>query len=153
MGNASLSDLLTAWREAERGWERLGPAEDVRERALDVVAAWVTYQDAALPRDTNEVLLVADDEQVYVGVTRGVTRLLGYDVVDLIGTRVQDLAAPDLQETTPARWAEFLAEGRQDGEFRLRAKDGRLVSLRFQARAHHPVPGFHMSRLWPDDKE
>ncbi|MEO8570679.1 MAG: PAS domain-containing protein [Chloroflexota bacterium] len=147
-----MSDLLTAWREAERRWEQLGPAKDVRERALEVVAAWVTYQDAALPGDTNEVLLVADDEQVYVGVTRGVTSLLGYDVGDLNGTRVQDLAAPDLQETTPARWAEFLADGRQDGEFRLRAKDGRLVSLRFQARAHHPVPGFHMSRLWPDDE-
>lgn len=125
---------------------------DVRERALDVVVAWVTYQDAALPGDANEVLLVADDEQVYVGVTRGVTRLLGYDVGDLIGTRVQELAAPDLQETTPARWAEFLAKGRQDGDFRLRAKDGRLVTLQFQARAHHPVPGFHMSRLWRADE-
>lgn len=148
----ALSGPLTTWREAERRWEQRGPAEDVRERALEVVAARVTYQDAALLEDTNEVLLVADDEQVYVGVTRGVTRLLGYDVGDLIGTRVQDLAAPDLKETTPSRWAEFLAEGRQDGDFRLRAKDGRLVALRFQARAHHPVPGFHMSRLWPDDQ-
>jgi len=25
------------------------------------------------------------------------------------------------------------------------------VALRYQARAHHPVPGFHLSRLWPAD--
>ena len=111
----ALSGLLTAWREAERRWEQRGPADDVRARALEVVAAWVTYQDAALLEDSNEVLLVADDEQVYVGVTRGVTRLLGYDVGDLIGTRVQDLAAPDLKETTPSRWAEFLAEAVRTG--------------------------------------
>ncbi len=151
VGNPSLSDLLTAWREAERRWERRGTIEDIRARALEVVAAWVAYQDAALPADTDEVLLVADDEQVYVGSAGGLTRVLGYDVIDLIGERVQDLAAPDLHATTPGQWAQFLAEGRQEGRFRLRAKDGRLVSLRYQARAHHPVPGFHMSRLWPED--
>lgn len=35
--------------------------------------------------------------------------------------------------------------------FRLRAQDGNLMWLRYQARAHHPVAGFHVSRLWPDD--
>ena len=151
LSTVSLSELLTAWREAERRWERHGSPEDVRTRALEVVAAWVAHQDAALPADTDEVMLVADDDQVYVGITRGVTRLLGYDQADLIGRRVQDVAAPDVRGTTSAQWAEFLADGRQEGRFGLVAKDGRFVDLRYQARAHHPVPGFHLSRLWPDE--
>lgn len=104
-----------------------------------------------MPPEIDEVLLVADDDQVYVGVSRGVTRLLGYDLTELLGSRVEDVAVPDLLATTPAQWAAFLADGRQDGVFQLRTKDGRHVSVHYQARAHHPVPGFHMSRLWSDD--
>lgn len=42
--------------------------------------------------------------------------------------------------------------GRQDGTYDLEAKDGPMVTLRYQARAHHPVPGFHVSRLWPESE-
>jgi PAS domain S-box-containing protein len=94
-------------------------------------------------------MLVADDDGAYVHATRGVTGVLGYEPLDLIGLRVQDLAAAELQESTPGQWADFLAEGRQEGQFQLRAKDGLVVPLLYQARAHHPVPGFHASRLWP----
>ena len=116
-----------------------------------MVRAWTDYQDAALPLGSGEFMLVADDEQVHVGVTAGVTEVLGYAPDELIGQRIADLAAPELRKTTPAQWTAFLADGRQEGDFRLRAKDGRLVPLRYQARAHHPVPGFHMSRLWVDE--
>ena len=146
---ASITELLTAWRDAERRWERLAPTEDVRAAGLAVVAAWAEYQDAALPADTDEFLLVADDEGAYVGATRGVARVLGYEPAEIVGLRIRDVAVPDLQAGTPQEWSEFLAAGRQDGTFRLTAKDGHPVSLRYQARAHHPVPGFHVSRLWP----
>jgi PAS domain S-box-containing protein len=145
----SIPELLAAWRAAERRWERPAPADEVRAAALEVIAAWVAYQDAAVAPEA-EFMLVADDNQTYVGATRGVTAILGYGADELIGRRVEDIAAPQLQAETPAQWAAFLAEGRQDGGFRLRAKDGQIVSLRYQARAHHPVPGFHMSRLWLD---
>ena len=84
--------------------------------------------------------------------TRGVTAILGYEPHELIGMRVVDLAAIELQERTPNQWEDFLAEGRQEGRFQLRAKDGRIVSLQYQARAHHPVPGFHASRLWVEEE-
>jgi PAS domain S-box-containing protein len=151
VGTALISDLLAAWRDAERRWERPGSAEEVRMAAMSVVHAWTAYQDAALSRGSGEFMLVADDEQTYVGATVGVTGALGYEPEELIGLRISDVAAPELQESTPGQWAQFLADGRQDGRFRLRAKDGPLVSLRYQARAHHPVPGFHLSRLWPDE--
>jgi PAS domain S-box-containing protein len=148
----SIPELLAAWRAAERRWERHAPAEDVQAAALEVIEAWAAYQDAALPPDTREFMLVADDRGAYVHATRGVTRVLGYEPLDLIGLRVQDLAAIELQESTPDQWTAFLADGRQEGLFRLRTKDGRTVPLLYQARAHHPVPGFHVSRLWPIDE-
>lgn len=98
-------------------------------------------------------MLVADDEGVYAAATRGVTRILGYEPAELIGRRIREVAAPDLRDLTPREWDAFLASGRQEGIYRLVAKDGSVVSLRFQARAHHPVPGYHVSRLWRDDGE
>ena len=147
----SIPELLEAWRAAERRWERHAPAEEVRAAAVEVIAAWAAYQDAALPPDHREFTLIADDNGRYVHATRGVSRILGYEPADLIGMSVVDLAAIELQEATPTQWADFLAVGRQEGHFQLRAKDGRVVSLSYQARAHHPVPGFHASRLWPDE--
>jgi PAS domain S-box-containing protein len=147
----SIPELLEAWRAAERRWERHAPAEEVRAAAVEVIAAWAAYQDAALPPDPREFTLIADDDGRYVHATNGVARILGYEPADLIGMSVVDLAATELQEATPAQWADFLAVGRQEGHFQLRAKDGRVVSLSYQARAHHPVPGFHASRLWPDE--
>ena len=147
----SIPELLEAWRAAERRWERHAPPEEVRAAALDVIAAWSAYQDAALPPESREFTLVADDDGRYVHATRGVTRILGYEPADLIGLGVVDLAASQVEEATASQWAEFLAAGRQEGRFELRAKDGRVVRVFFQARAHHPVPGFHASRLWLDD--
>jgi PAS domain-containing protein len=127
------------------------PAADVQLAALEVVRAFVAYQDAALPADTREFLLIADDTQTYVGVTQGVTVVLGYRPEDVIGQRISDLAAHDIREATPAQWQAFLADGRQEGRFRLLTATGQPVPLLYQARAHHPIPGFHMSRLWPEE--
>jgi PAS domain S-box-containing protein len=103
-----------------------------------------------MPVDTGEFMLVADDEGTYVAATAGVRAMLGYDPNEVVGRRIQDLAAEELVADTPRQWADFLAAGRQDGRFRLRTKDGRSIAVHYQARAHHPVPGFHMSRLWPE---
>lgn len=148
---ASIPELLASWRAAERRWERQASPDEVHAAALDVVEAFVTYQDAALPRDTHEFILVVDEDQTYVGATRGVTTLLGYEPEELMGRRIGDLAAPEQLETAPAQWLAFITVGRQEGRFRLRTRDGEPVVLHYQARAHHPVPGFHLSRLWPDD--
>ena len=150
MGSASIAALLAEWRAAERLWERHGSPDEVGLAAEAVVRAWVAYQDASIPPGSGEFMLVAADDQTYVAATAGITEVLGYEPGELLGLRVEDLAAPELRETTPGQWTQFLADGRQDGQFRLKAKDGQPVSLRYQARAHHPVPGFHMSRLWPD---
>lgn len=151
MQRPSLPDLLNAWRAAERRWERLGAGDDVRSAAFGVLAAWLAYQDAALPPEPGEFILVAGDDQVYVAATSGVRAVLGYEPDEVVGRTISELAAPELQASTADEWAAFLAAGRLDGRFRLMTKRGTPLALRFQARAHHPVPGFHISRLWPDD--
>jgi PAS domain-containing protein len=153
MTTSSLPELLAAWRNAERRWEQQAPAEEVHRAALDVVEAFVAYQDAALPAGTREFLLIVDDDQRYVGATAGVTTVLGYRPEELLGRRIGDLAAAEDLEATPAQWLAFMAAGRQDGGFRLQSKAGETVELRYQARAHHPIPGFHLSRLWPEDSQ
>ena len=149
MPTASISDALFAWREAERSWEATDPAgPDYRSSAIAVISAWLRYQELT-DEDTGTFVLVADDEHRYIAVSDGVEAALGYEAADLLGRRIEDIAAPDLAPGTPAAWQRFLADGRQDGEFRLVACDGRQVAFSFQARAHHPIPGFHTSRLWP----
>jgi PAS domain S-box-containing protein len=143
-----LSDELDAWREAERRWEATDPTHPAyRARAIDVIAAWLRYQERT-ERNAGSFVLVADDEHTFVAVSDGVEAALGYEAADLLGRRIEDIAAPDLAEATPAQWQRFLSDGRQDGQFRLLACDGQEIEMRFQARAHHPIPGFHTSRLW-----
>ena len=141
--------MLAAWRATERRWERHAPVDEVHAAALKVVAAFVAYQDVALQSQPGEFILVVDEDQTYVGATRGVTTVLGYRPEELIGRRIADLATPAQIEATSAQWLAFVSEGRQEGRFRLQTAGGAPVELRFQARAHHPVPGFHLSRLWP----
>jgi PAS domain S-box-containing protein len=146
----SIPNALDTWRAAERRWETTAPTDPgYRAASIEVISAWLRYQELT-DHEAGSFVLVADDDHRYVAVGEGVTAALGYEPSDLLGRRVDDLAAPDLASSTPAAWQRFLSDGRQDGEYRLLARDGREVSLHFQARAHHPIPGFHTSRLWAD---
>lgn len=83
--------------------------------------------------------------------TNGVRRVLGSQPGTLIGQRIVDITAPAILDQTQAQWERFLAEGRHEGTYQLRDAAGGVVEVRYQARDHHPVPGFHVSRLWPCD--
>lgn len=149
MSTTNISEALDAWREAERRWE-LTPADDNESRssAIEVIAAWLRYQElTGLEQDS--FVLVADEGHAFVAVGGGVKAALDYEPADLLGRRIEDIAAPDLAATTSSTFDRFLADGRQDGEYRLLARDGHEVAMRYQARAHHPIPGFHTSRIWP----
>jgi PAS domain S-box-containing protein len=149
VATASVIKALNVWREAERRWEATDPADaDYRASGIAVVSAWLRYQEL-VGEDPGSFVLVADDEHRYVAVSDGVESALGYEASDLLGRQIEDIAAPDLVPGTPEAWQRFLSDGRQDGQFRLVACDGREVAMAFQARAHHPIPGFHVSRLRP----
>ncbi len=150
MAGPTLPKLLAAWRDAERSWEQVATDDVVKERAAAVLAAWAAYQNASQAAGSEEVLLVADEDRVYRAAAGAVTRVLGYESADLIGHRIEDITATEMQPDTARLWGQFLVDGRQDGRYQVRARGGRVVAVRFQARAHFPVPGFHLSRIWPD---
>ena len=106
---SSLAELLRAWREAERRWELPGSPEQIRAAALRVVGAWATYQNASLPDDTDEFMLVADDNGTYIAATNGVRGVLGYEPGSLVGQRIVDITAPAILDQTQAEWERFLA--------------------------------------------
>lgn len=145
---SAVGEILASWRAAERAWEGMSAdAPGFRDASIAVLRAWLAYQAATEPAEPGTFALATDDDHVYVAVSAGVTAILGYEPAELLGRRIEDISAPDLATATPDAWRSFLAEGRQDGEYRLLAKDGSTVAVRFQARAHHPIPGFHVSRL------
>lgn len=150
MSRPTIHEALDAWRAAERRWESM-PYDDpaYRQASIDVIAAWLTYNAPNEEDEPGSFVLVADGEHRYVAVSDGVKATLGYEPAQLLGRRIDDIAAPDLVAGTDEQWQRFLADGRQDGEFRLLAADGREVALRFQARAHYPIAGYHRSKLWP----
>jgi len=144
------SEALAAWRDAERRWEYTRIDDPgFRAAGVEVVSAWLRYQEL-INRQPGSFVLVADDDHRYVAVGGGVKAVLGYEPEDLLGQRIEDISPPDLAAGTPIAWEQFLTDGRQDGAYRLLARDGHEVPMRFQARAHHPIAGFHTSRLWPD---
>ena len=113
-GTLSIPELLAAWRATERRWERQAPDDEVHVAAHEVVAAFVAYQDAALRPQTGEFMLIVDEDQAYVGATRDVTTVLGYQPEELIGRRFGDLATPDELGATPGQWRTFVGKGRQE---------------------------------------
>ena len=149
MSAPAMHDALAAWRNAERHWESTAPDDPgYRAASIRVVSAWLSYHEAASSAPGSFVLIV-DDDLRYVAVSPSVHDHLGYAPEELVGQRIADVLPPDARANTPTDWQQFLTDGRQDGEYRVLARDGREIHVRFQARAHHPVPGFHLSRMWP----
>ena len=145
-----VSARLEAWRVADRRWEMTPPsAPGYRAACIEVLRCWLAYHAAADVGEPGEFALVTDEERTYVAVSESVEATLGYAPASIIGLRIEDLAAPTVSGATAERWTEFVLAGRQDGTFELIAKDGSTLAVRYQARAHFPIAGFHLSRLWP----
>lgn len=151
MPRTDVGSLLAAWRAADQRWEATSRADpSFSTVCVDVLRAWLAYHEAVDPREPGEIFLIADDDRIYVAVSRGVETTLGYSAESLLGRRVEDLAPPQVASATPQRWATFVEEGRQDGTFDMVRSDGSTATMRYQARAHYPIANYHLSRLWPD---
>ena len=82
---------------------------------------------------------------------RGVTDILGYAPKELVGRKIESVVAGGAGVDPAQDWQRFLIDGRQEGEYSMLDRDGGAVRLRYRARAHHPIPGYHLSRLRPTD--
>lgn len=145
-----VGQTLTRWRAAEIAWHTTSgrdwaSQEDARR---SVVRAWIEYQEA-VATDPDEVLLVVDRARCYVGVSSNVERILGYGPEVLTGRTIESIAHPVPHEATELAFQRFLEEGHQEGIYSLVCADGRVVQFDFEARAHRPIHGYHVSRLRP----
>lgn len=148
MPTPEIRAALNAWRTAERRWRATPPGDAAyRTTCLDVIAAWLAYQE--LVNDADSFVLVVDDERRYVAVSDGVRAALGYEPSELVGATPATILPVDPATNVATAWQRLLDEGRYDGEYRLVGKDRMEVAVRFEARAHHPIPGYHALRSWP----
>ncbi len=138
---------LAAWREAERRWESADPADVVaaREAATGVIEGWMTYQDLSGSWGPDAVL-VADAHGVFVAANAAASQLLGRSTADLLGRTVADITAPGQDGLVDGLWQDFLARGSMSGRYDLETPAGG-VTVTYDARAHHPIPGYFTSRL------
>jgi len=90
-----------------------------------------------------EAILIADDSARYVDANPAAVRLLGYSLEDLRSMTVADIAAP---ETARSRWQAFEHDGVQRGEIDLRACDGTVRTMEYNA-VRDFQPGLHLSML------
>jgi PAS domain-containing protein len=97
--------------------------------------------------EKDEIVLVADDTMTYVAVFGPTEQVFGRPSEELVGRHMSSVTPPESLAQMDASWSEFAAQGRLEGTYPLLARDGRRVMTRFRARAHHPVPGDHTSRL------
>lgn len=150
MHTPTVTQALDGWRVAERRWNATHPDDPTfRTASVGLISAWLDYQVAVECFDPGCVVLVADDEQRFVAVAGEIKSFLGYEPEDLLGRRIQELTAPALAGSAPAEWQRFLADGRQEGGYRMLDRGGREVAVRFVVTANHPIPGYHLSRIWP----
>ena len=137
---------LNAWREAERLWEGAdrSDADAVGRAARDVIAAWMRYEAIS----GSSAILVANAEGTLVAANEAAGDLVGLSVEDLIGQTTRDITASEDEGGVGDMWQDFLVRGMMSGSYRLRRGEG-TVEVTYEARAHHPIPGYFSSRLRP----
>lgn len=80
----------------------------------------------------SERVVFVDRERRYIDATDKACELIGYQRTELLGKRIEDLAAEpprDIQK----QFTQYVIEGSQQGVFELRHKDGHLVRIKFRA--------------------
>jgi PAS domain S-box-containing protein len=96
--------------------------------------------------NTQDAILLTDDDARYVDVNPAACELTGYNRDELLQRSVWDITPVPNRETGERLWREFIASGRQGGEYTLARKDGSLVSVEYRAVASI-LPGLHLSVL------
>ena len=81
--------------------------------------------------DESECVMFVDSDRRYFHVTQSAAELLGYGDGELIGRRIDDIAAPEMD--VGAKFESYVRDGKQHGVFTLRHRDGSPVRVRYAA--------------------
>lgn len=100
----------------------------------------------ALFNSTSDAILLSDNQGRYVEANPAASKLLGYSKRELLQMTVSDLVEPAFRDQVESNWNQFLREGNQAGQIRLRRQDGGMVTVDYTAAAN-VKPGVHMTSL------
>ncbi|HEX7184166.1 MAG TPA: PAS domain S-box protein [Thermoanaerobaculia bacterium] len=100
----------------------------------------------ALFDNAQDAILLADDEARYVDANPAASELTGYSRDELLGIRVWDLTEGADLQLGKTLWKNFIAAGRQNGEYTLVRGDGGRVAVEYRAVAN-VLPGLHLAVL------
>ncbi len=89
-------------------------------------------------------IILADDGGNYVDGNNAVCKLLGYTHEEFIKLNVKQVAVPSSAVADP--FGDFLHDLRQVGAIDLRTKEGKIITVRYNAVANI-LPGLHLSIL------
>ena len=92
--------------------------------------------------------LLADGAARYIGVNDAACALTGRTRDELLASTVWDLVPPAAGREGRKQWAEFVANGRLAGAYRLQTPAGLPIDATFAAETN-VLPGCHLSLLHP----
>jgi PAS domain S-box-containing protein len=93
-----------------------------------------------------DAIFVIDDDRYIVDANPAAYELLHIDVHPLIGRRMDDFSPPMTDEMIEGRWATFLLNGHDQGEYELLRDDGARLTMAYTATAR-VAPGRHFTIL------
>ncbi|HEX8237783.1 MAG TPA: PAS domain S-box protein [Abditibacteriaceae bacterium] len=93
-----------------------------------------------------DVILLADDQGLYVDANPAACEFTGYSREELLRLTVWNLTPESKREVGPESWQQFLSVGKLSGEYTILCKDGAERETEFRAVAN-VVPGIHLTAI------
>src|ERR1700675_1951806 len=109
--------------QATRWLAENGPKE------LELLFRAIVYHPAA-------PILIADNDRNYRDASAGAGKLLGRPRDKIIGSRIDDFAAPSFKPRISQLWRAFLEHGEQEGTLQLVSPDGNLRDVEYTAKVN-----------------
>jgi PAS domain S-box-containing protein len=143
-GEASAPPILSLVKRPAGEVDYTLPAMAGPEELLFVIGeAFIRSHGHTAPAD--DCYMFVDQERCYIHVTDAAAELLGYRRGELLGRSIDDIAAPDMD--VKERFDEYVRDGSQAGMFRLRRRNGELITIAYHAEVL--ADGCMVSHLFP----
>jgi len=115
----------------------------LRKQAEEALrASALTYQ--GLFTNLHDAILIADDQGRYLDVNPSACNQIGYTREEFLKMSIWDITPEANKEQAFELWKDFIAKGKQSGEFMVSRKDGAKLVFDYRAVAN-VLPGIHYS--------